>query len=225
MFCKGLEINIDRSDNNYFILEEDIKEMFFNMGYHADSQQLSEVDIRKIEQQVNNVPSAFRADAYTTIDGKVKIDIKQRKPILRVFLQSGQSFYMDEDGWLMPLSANFTAHVLVASGNIETEFARVKNAEKDSSGILKDLFSLAKYINENEFWKGQIIQLFVNTEEEIELIPRVGNHTIVLGDISDMNEKFEKLMIFYKKGLPKVGWNEYSQINLKFKNQVVCKKN
>ena len=208
------------------------------MGYGVDTQLISKIDTRKIEQLVYNNPSALKADVYTTVDGKVKIEIKQRKPVLRVFNDSGESFYIDEQGWLMPLSAKFTSRVLVANGFIEVAYSgRYKNTvldekkvlihEKDTgrTDILSDLFLLTKYINESYFWNAQITQLFVNADKEIELIPRVGNHTILFGDISDMDEKFEKLMIFYKKGLTKVGWNTYSQINLKFKNQVVCRKN
>lgn len=240
MRCKGLEVNIDRSDNNYFILEEEIKDLFFNMGYGVDSQLISNVDTRKIERLVYNNPSAFKADVYATVDGKVKIDIKQRNPILRVFNNNGESFYIDDEGWLMPLSTKFTSRVLVANGAIDDSYSgRFKNRvdekkkalsiigvkEAEKADVLHDLFLLTKYIKENDFWNAQITQLFVNADKEIELIPRVGNHTILFGDISDMDEKFEKLMVFYQKGLKKVGWNAYSQINLKFKNQVVCKKN
>lgn len=230
--CSGLEINIDRSDNNYFIQEEEVKEMFFNMGYGVDNQLLGNVDTRKIEQQVYNNSSALKAEVYTTVDGKVKIDIRQRRPVLRVFNESGESFYIDEEGWLMPLSSKFTSRVPVANGFIKDTYTlRYKSSLMDEKpedtlrDVLRELFLLTKYIGKNEFWKAQITQLFVNGDSEIELIPRVGNHTILFGDISDMDEKFEKLMIFYKEGLKRTGWNDYSHINLKFKDQVVCRKN
>lgn len=230
--CSGLEITIDRSDNNYFIQEEEIRELFFNLGYNVDSQLLGKVNTRKIEQQVYNNSSALKADVYTTVDGKVKIDIKQKRPLLRVFNESGESFYIDEEGWLMPLSSKFTPRVPLANGHIsETYSMRYKSCLMEERpgdtvrDVLRELFLLTKYIGKNEFWNAQIIQLFVNSNSEIELIPRVGNHTILFGDISGMEEKFEKLMIFYKEGLKKAGWNNYTHINLKFKNQVVCWKN
>ena len=39
-----------------------------------------------------------------------------------------------------------------------------------------------------------------------------------------MKEKLEKLKVFYKEGLTKVGWDKYSVINLKYKGQVVCER-
>jgi len=83
---------------------------------------------------------------------------------------------------------------------------------------------LAKFVDQSEFWKAQLVQIYVNEDNEIELIPRVGSHRILIGDVENLEEKFNKLMLFYEKGLSKTGWNEYSIINLKFKDQVVCTK-
>ena len=40
-----------------------------------------------------------------------------------------------------------------------------------------------------------------------------------------MEEKFNKLEIFYSEGLNYVGWNKYSIIKLDYNGQVVCEKN
>ena len=92
------------------------------------------------------------------------------------------------------------------------------------ASILNKLYYLASYVNKDKFLRSQIIQVYINKEGEIELVPRVGNHIIVLGDVNDLDEKFEKLMIFYKKALGYAGWNNYKTINLKYNNQIVCVK-
>jgi len=46
---------------------------------------------------------------------------------------------------------------------------------------------------------------------------------ILFGPMDEIEEKFKKLKLFYKEVLPKKGWNTYSSINLKYKNQIVCK--
>jgi cell division protein FtsQ len=81
---------------------------------------------------------------------------------------------------------------------------------------------LSQYIDKNDFLKAQIEQIYLNDEKEFELIPKIGNNTILFGDTEDMKEKFEKLIVFYRKGLNTIGWNKYKFINLKFKNQIVC---
>jgi len=39
-----------------------------------------------------------------------------------------------------------------------------------------------------------------------------------------LNEKFENLRSFMQIALPREGWDHYSFINLKYKNQIVCTK-
>ena len=103
---------------------------------------------------------------------------------------------------------------------------RLKLEEDNLTGAsqLKELFDLARFINDDKFWNSQISQLFINENNDVEMIPRVGNHNIVLGEAKQLEEKFAKLLIFYKKGLNNTGWNNYSTINLKYKKQVVCTK-
>ena len=94
----------------------------------------------------------------------------------------------------------------------------------DGEQKLKNIFALAKFISDDKLWNSQIEQVYINRAGEFELVPRVGPHLILLGDIDDYAGKFEKLEIFYKEGLNNVGWNHYSKINLKFKDQIVCTK-
>ena len=171
------------------------------------------------------------AEVYISIDGVLHVNLCQRKPILRVF-STGGSFYIDENGLIMPVSRKFTAHVPVASGFIEID---VKELYKQQHGLeadvqadttlYHDLFKLSSFLSRNPLWEAQIEQVYVNKDSEFELIPRVGNHTIVLGEVHELEKKFRKLEIFYDKGLSKTGWNEFrDQSILKLRNQVVCTK-
>jgi cell division protein FtsQ len=92
------------------------------------------------------------------------------------------------------------------------------------NSILKDIFYLVNYINRDDFWSAQIDQIFVDGNDEIDLIPRVGNHTVHLGNAENFETKLSILEKFYDKVLPEVGWNKYSVINLAFKDQIVCKR-
>ena len=45
----------------------------------------------------------------------------------------------------------------------------------------------------------------MNLNGDIELVPRVGNHTILLGDASRLEVKFRNLRWFYREALNKKG--------------------
>lgn len=232
--CKSLDITIQQDEENFFVQPEDIKKLIVERGDSIINQPVSTLNVPELENALNSHAAISNADVYVTINGEVKVDIKQRKPLIRIIDKYDDSYYIDTEGRLMPLSDKYTAKVLVANGNFRYPYNAhymytIKEIEADStlreSTLVDDFYELAKYINADEFWKAQIEQVYVNDDGEFELIPRVGDHRIIFGNMADMDEKFSKLLIFYKQGLNPTGWwNNYSVINLKFKNQVVCTK-
>ena len=71
--------------------------------------------------------------------------------------------------------------------------------------------------------RAQVDQIYINKKGQAELIPKIGNQEILLGDFQDVEGKLEKLIAFYKDGIGYKGWKTYSTIDLRFDNQVVCK--
>ena len=131
----------------------------------------------------------------------------------------------------MPLSSTYTARVPVANGFItEKEFEMLQHnvAEMNDSlcksSCLDDLFKLASFIRNDEFWKANIQQIRVEPNGELTVIPTIGDHHILLGTTDNMEQKFNKLLLFYRKGLNTTGWDQYTNINLKYKDQVICTK-
>lgn len=219
-------ISIDNENENRFVDEADIMQQ---INFFADtlSYPMHELHILDLEKKLNRNFSIEEAQVYKTITGDLKVDVRQRKPIARVYTQN-ESYYMDEHGRLMPLSNSYTARVTIVNGVLNEPFAaRYLNTYSQLHDSLKhktmldDVYRLVAYINSSDFWRAQIEQVYVNKDLEFELIPKVGNHKIVFGAADGLENKFEKLMLFYTKALTKTGWNEYSTINLKYKDQVV----
>ncbi|MEI3155269.1 MAG: cell division protein FtsQ, partial [Odoribacter sp.] len=61
----------------------------------------------------------------------------------------------------------------------------------------------------------------VMKDNEVVLIPKVGNFRIVVGALEGVEKKMENLRLFLQEGIGLKGWND-KEINLKFENQVVC---
>ena len=59
---------------------------------------------------------------------------------------------------------------------------------------------------------------------DLTLIPRVGNQKIHFGMLINSTEKLANLYQFYKQAMPVKGWQTYSDISLKYNNQIVCTK-
>ncbi len=232
LLCKSLDIKVIEDEDLDFLNKMDISKLIIYRGDSIVGQPKSSVNYPRIKRALNSHADIANAEVFLTIDGRLKVEVRQRKPIVRIFNAYGDSYYIDNEGKLMPLSDKFTANVLVANGNIEESFAAnykyslntiPKNKNNVKNPLLGELYAMAVFINNNEFWKAQIKQIYVNNERDMEIVPMVGNQKIIFGDTTAMNEKFKKLLVFYHQGLNTTGWWEkYSIINLKFKNQIVC---
>ena len=207
--CQAFDVIVVSSEN-HFINDKIINELLSNKNLHPFGKTKVEFAMDEIEKSIGNHPAIKQVNAYRDIAGNVSVEILQRNPIARV-VTTNNSFYIDETGKRMPLSKVYTARTLVITGNVHF-------MEKG------DLFLLAKFIAENPFWKAQIMQIHAENNGDLTLIPRVGYQQIIFGKPIDIAEKFSKLKLFYEKGISEKGWNNYSYINLKFKNQIVCTK-
>ena len=70
-----------------------------------------------------------------------------------------------------------------------------------------------------------IEQIYVDKNGDIILSPKVGNMEIIIGQMNNLEDKFSRLLAFYNNIAPSQGWNKYSTVNLKYKDQIVCKLN
>ena len=133
----------------------------------------------------------------------------QYEPVIRIMDETG-SYYVDSTGVILDNSLYNAADVIIATGNI-----------KDSVQV-NQLHELALKFRQDAFWNAQMEQINIEPNGEWVLIPRVGQYEIKLGLPNRLDVKLENLKLFYQKALPKVGWERYSSINLKYKNQIVC---
>lgn len=207
--CQRVEVEIENTPGQSHILEKDIISRMKAAKVFPAGKNMKEINASEIEEALANNKLIKKAECFKTAGGYMKVRVYPRIPALRVFAQDG-SYYVDSDGNIMPVSGNFAAYVPVACGNINSEYAK------------NQLYGFANWLKKNKFWDSQIAQIYVTGNRDVILTPVVGDHRIILGKIEDYKENLDKLQTFYKKGLSKIGWNRYSTINLKYKNQVVC---
>ena len=212
LVCSGVEVVVEDSLQTGFIRKKEVLQLLKKRKCDPTGQKVDSVMLSVIEGTLRKSPYIEEATSYKTPGGKVCIRVRQRLPILHVMASGGQDYYLDKTGRQMPESSYF-ADLPVATGCITPEYAR------------KNLVKLGRLIQDDPFWNNQIQQIHVLENGEVELIPRVGEHTIFLGRPTEVERKLGRMKDFYTEGLNKVGWNKYSQISLKYDNQIICKKN
>ena len=209
--CSKVQIQVDTEGDLFFINTEMVEEMIFSKEDSLIGKAYEDINIYLLEEFVNEHPNIKKAELYLTLDGTLSIDVKQREPKVRVF-EGNESYYLDEEMNQFALSDYYSARVLQVYWDELTKFR---------ADILGSFIEL---IESDKFLKAQITAIAFDENNEIVLYPRVGGHKIILGEAEDFRNKFEKLKVFYRQGLGKVGWDRYSMINLKYHNQVVCTK-
>ena len=209
--CENLNIQVDTQGDLFFVNADMIQGMIEGKEDSILGKRYQDINIYLLEEFLDAHPNVKKAELYLTIDGDLCVDVKQRKPLVRIFEQD-TSYYLDEHYERFSLSDRYSARVL------QVYWSEMTASRKET------LDALMKLIAEDAFLKAQITAVAFDEDDEIMIFPRVGNHKILMGEARDLDKKFENLKVFYKRGLEKVGWDRYTQISLKFENQVVCTK-
>lgn len=181
---------------------------------------------KNIEDSILHNPFVKKADVYFSVDGNLIINIKEREPVLRIFTDK-KSFYIDKDGDIFPVSKNYSPMVMVANGYLgkwtKTNGTNIFDTVYDNSKI-RNLFTLNILINNYPLLSSQINQLYINSKNEYDIVPELGNHIVQMGKFEDIETKLCNLNAYYHKMLKTDSWDSYKTINLTYKNQIVCTK-
>ncbi len=223
--CTKVNINIEDEMTNGFLDVNDIKSRLEKNSLYPLEKPMKYVNTRKVEEMLKSSAFVKNAECYKTEDGQVYITLTQRMPVVRIKSWNNEDYYVDDHNQVMP-KTKYTSDLIIATGNISKWYAE------------RYISTLSKVLMSDDLWKNQIEQINVLPDRSIELIPRVGNHIIYLGNLPQskynkereqiitefVQTKMDRLEKFYKYGLSQAGWNKYSYINLEFDNQIICTK-
>lgn len=227
------EIVVHVDGENIFITEKELLSRLKRKKLVFEGQKRNELDIERIEAFINSISQVKTTSVFLRVDGSWKIAVVLRKPIARIFNALGESFYLDSEGNTMHTTPSHTARILVVTGNIpdRKESVSVSKIINNDSLIsirkLDDIYRISDYVCNDPLFHSLIGQIHLEKSGDFILVTLVGDQKIVFGSAyseKEVEEKFEKLRLFYEEALPYEGWNTYSEISLKFEDQIVCKK-
>lgn len=223
--CERLEVCILDSLENSFVSKEDVR-IFLEKEYgQYIGLPLDSLDLVRMEKIVDGRSAVMKSQAYVTKDGALHIDVTQRRPVVR-FQKKNGGFYADTDGYIFPLQSSFASHVQVIDGNIPLAAnSGYKGSISDSreKAWFEGMMHLVNYIENSKVWKDRIVQIHIADNGDIVLIPRKGNEIFIVGKAEEIEEKFGKMERYYKAIIPEKGAETYSEIDLRYRGQIVCR--
>lgn len=221
--CKKVNVSVYPLDVRFFNRQRVLEVLRHSIGQNRKliGLPMKEIDIAKFERELTKQIHIEKAHVFMDMHGELNIKVTQRTPILRVIRFDGNQYYLDRNGYKIPVSEYFTAHVPIANGNI---FERYEKGDTVYSFVGNQLYNMASYVDKDPFLKAFIEQIFVRADNELVLVPKLGRAYFVFGTTENLEEKFEKMLVFCREGLNRIGWNKYKSVDLRFKGQVIGKK-
>jgi len=228
------KIIIHVDGENAFLTKKEIYNRLLLKKLVFNNQKKGEFNIQETEAFIKGMSEVKDCRVFSFQGGTWQIEVELRTPIARVFNANKESFYLDKEGFIINGITSHTARVLLFSGNIKDSYKTpgvpniINNESLKSKHIIDDIYRISNYVCNDAFFQALIGQIIVNEKSEFVLIPIIGDQLVQFGSAAnenEVNDKFERLKIFYNNAMSYEGWDKYSEIILKYDGQIVCKKN
>ncbi len=223
--CERIEVIIKDSLENHFVSASDVKNFIDKsygkyIGLPVDS-----IDLVRIEEIVCGRSAVRSSEAYMTKDGTLHVDVTQRKPVVR-FQKKDGGFYADADGYIFPLQSTYASHVQIIDGAIPlaaNSGYKGQIASPDEKEWFGSVMKLVNYMEGQAQWRDKIVQIHVLANGDLMLIPREGDEKFLFGQPCGIEDKFMKIKRYYTAVIPEKGSGKYKVVDLRFKEQIVCR--
>ena len=220
MVCKDIVVQLDNVVDNHFLSEAEALNMVVSGQPQLRGKSFSDINLKEIESKLIYNKHVKDAELFSDLKGNLVVNVELRRPIARLVQEDGPDAYIAEDGTVMPVSDDFASRVLIISGNYVRTILDSENLNNFDEG--KQLMAMIEFINKDEFWRAQASQLDISSKGKVFIIPQVTSQIVEFGQPIDIENKFAKLKVFYKKILPQMGWTKYSRVSLEYEGQVVA---
>ncbi|MFI3286502.1 MAG: hypothetical protein R3Y08_07600 [Rikenellaceae bacterium] len=209
----------------------------FTAGYSGTIHELYDVKYEEIESEINRVEVK---NLYPLYAERIKIREELKKVNSRYTRRRFGESSAECDkrvAELKELNSRDRAKLTRAAHDLNEKIEREKQKQKvyrDRQKKLQkkyqdfiNLITFVDVVENDKFWSSEIVQIVAtattNGDLQLELIPRSGDHTIIFGEVIDVEERLNNVRTLYKEVLPNVGWHEFKSINVEYQNQIVCK--
>lgn len=216
----GVEVKVSVGGEHPFIDDAGIIGAIAEEGDTAlIGKRLDRGQLLVLENKLKESPFVLYAELYKNFQGVLTAEVALRQPMARLINNEADYIYLDVNGVKFPDTELHTAHSLLVRGDFDETVS-----DTFACSTVSDAIPVMQFIHADPFWNAQISDVIIRQSGELLLLPQVGNLEIEFGYPVRIEEKFALLQDFYRQAIPKVGWNYYKSVSLKFRGQVVAKK-
>ncbi len=206
--CQGVELIVEDSLSLGLVSKDEVSEILRSNKLSFEGRKLTDINMSSVERTLSKSPYIDTVMCSINAGGVMVLKVLPKIPALYVMPDGGMPYYLDRRGTEMPVG-NLTGNLCVATGKITKAFAH------------KQLASIARCIQDSAFWRAQVQQIDVVSENDIRLYTRIADHYILLGDAHNLPDQLWRLRVFYAKGLSEIGWDKYESLNVAYDGIVI----
>ncbi len=209
----------------------------FPKEYVGDARSYVDAEIARIDERIDELEKEKYPFFRREMENDRRIAELRRRRIKRGWFESARDFErrvvaLRQEKALLRRNYRYEARIVRReidrlSRRQEQERDRQKKLEKSYEDFAK-LLTFVQSVENDVFRRSEVVQIVARTTPggalEVDLVPRSGRHLIRFGRLEDTERKFDKLLRFYRGGLSRIGWEEYRTIDLRYNDQVVCRK-
>lgn len=211
--CSSLEVEI--RDGFSFVTPGDVQKWLDERYGAYIGQRIDSVDLTRVEKILDAQGAVKKSEAWMTTDGRMNVRVTQRRPVAR-FQKGDSGFYMDGSGFIFPLQEEgYTERIPVIDGEIPIK------ADRES---LEAILGLVRFISSSPTWNGNIVQINVDSQGDLTLIPGKGRERFLIGKPTDLKSKFARMEDYYRCIVPEKGEDYYRTVNVKYNGQIICRR-
>ena len=206
--CQKVDIRVENYDSSTFVNPEGIMQYLDQCHLRLKGTPMADIDLKKVEQALAKSPYLESGECVKGEDGVLLVKVRQLVPVMRV-IDGDNMYYVNREGKRMPASTSFSSDVPIVKGHFTAAYPPQR------------LIPLINYVSGDSALNALVAMFEYRDSNNIYMIPNITGHVVNLGDASGFENKFKKLLLFYKKVMPEKGWTAYDTISVKWRHQVV----
>ena len=209
--CPSLTYKFQDADERMYVSESELDSLLRREEVYPVGKHIDRLAIHRIEGVIDRHPMIERAECFTTPMYEVKVNIRQRTPLLEVRTPI-ERYYIDTHHMIMPWREEIKDDVLLVTGAVGPQAASSQLAE------------MAEWLQENDYWRERIHHIHMRTPMMAVLDPDDKSQPqVVIGTLYDFPRKLNKLRIFRENSAEATQDKHYRELDIRFKGQVIAR--
>ncbi|MBR4263789.1 MAG: hypothetical protein IKQ48_04355 [Paludibacteraceae bacterium] len=206
--CPGLTYRWEDSSRRY-LSESELDSLLRKAEAYPVGKHIDLLTVYHIEEIVRSHPMVARAECYTTPKYEVRVDIRQRVPLMEVRTPI-ERYFIDTRHTVMPWREEIRDDVLVVTGAVGPQAATTT------------LVRFAEWLQDEEYWRERIASVHMRTPQNAVLVLRgEGQPQVVMGSMNDYKRKLRKLRTFLDNSEEAMQGKHYRELDIRFRGQVI----